>query len=60
MTSKIRNMLDYYIVRKEHHKFRQEEKDPYRYAADYAEKGLGDLERSDADCGMYSRKRCPL
>ena len=48
MTSKIRNMLDYYIVRKEHHKFRQEEKDPYRYAEDYA------------DCGMYSRKRCPL
>ena len=46
MTSKIRNMLDYYVVRKEHHKFRQEEKDPYRYAADYAEKGLGDLERS--------------
>lgn len=46
MTSKIRNMLDYYIVRKEHHKFRQEEKDPYRYAEDYAEKGLGDLERS--------------
>lgn len=46
MTSKIRNMLDYYVVRKEHHKFRQEEKDPYRYAEDYAEKGLGDLERS--------------
>ena len=46
MTSKIRNMLDYYIVRKEHHKFRQEEKDPYRYAEDYLEKGLGDLERS--------------
>lgn len=46
MTSKIRNMLDYYIVWKEHHKFRQEEKDPYRYAEDYLEKGLGDLERS--------------
>ncbi len=46
MTSKIRNMLDYYVVWKEHHKFRQEEKDPYRYAEDYLEKGLGDLERS--------------
>lgn len=46
MTSKIEKMLDYYVVKKEHHQFRQQEKDAYRYAAVYAEKGLGDLERS--------------
>lgn len=46
MTSKIRKMLDYYVVKKEHHVFRQEPRDAYRYAAGYAEKGLGDLERS--------------
>ncbi len=46
MTPKIKNMLDYYVVRKEHHKFRQAPKDAYRYAGIYAEKGLGDLERS--------------
>lgn len=46
MTPKIETMLEYYVVKKEHRKYRQEKKDAYRYAGEYAGKGLGDLERS--------------
>jgi len=46
MTDRIQEMLDYYVVRKEHHKYRQPECDKYRYAVKYSEEGLSDLERS--------------
>lgn len=48
MTKKIEEMLDYYIVRQEHHKFRKEKEDPRRFAGRYAGEKLDDLSRSVA------------
>ena len=38
MTPKIETMLEYYVVKKEHRKYRQEKKDAYRYAGEYADR----------------------
>ncbi|MDR2185368.1 MAG: hypothetical protein LBO80_06855 [Treponema sp.] len=46
MTEHIQKMLDYFIVRKEHHRFRQARTEPYVLAEGYAARGLGDLERT--------------
>jgi len=46
MTGRIEKMLEYYVVNKEHHKFRKEKEDPYRLAAGYKQEQLNDLERA--------------
>ena len=46
MTDRIQKMLDYYVKEKGHHQFRQPAADKYRYAVQYEEKGLDDLDRS--------------
>ncbi|GHU03907.1 pyruvate formate-lyase [Spirochaetia bacterium] len=48
MTAYIEKLLDYFIVRKEHHRFRKEKQDPYILAEDFSKKGLSDLERAAA------------
>jgi formate C-acetyltransferase len=45
MNKYIRGLLDYFIVNKEHHKFRQEKSDPYILARTFKEKKLTDLQR---------------
>ena len=46
MTSHIENLLDYFILRKEHHNYRQSNFDPYILTDDFSKKGLSDLERA--------------
>jgi len=46
MTDRIKQMLDYYVVKKSHHQFRQEATDKYRYAVNYKAAGLDDLSRA--------------
>ncbi len=46
MTKKIQEMLDYFVVKKEHHQFRRGKEDAYRFAKGYSERGLNDLQRS--------------
>ena len=46
MTEHIQKLLDYFIVRKEHHRFRKPRLEPYVLAEGYAARGLGDLERA--------------
>lgn len=46
MTSRIEKMLEYYVVNKEHHKFRKEKEDAYRFAYKYAEENLPDHRRA--------------
>jgi formate C-acetyltransferase len=46
MTEHIQKLLDYFIVRKEHHRFRKPRPEPYVLAEGYAARGLGDLERT--------------
>jgi formate C-acetyltransferase len=48
MTNYIQKMLDYFIVKKEHHRFRKARGEPYALAEEYAKQGLGDLERGAA------------
>jgi formate C-acetyltransferase len=48
MTEHIQKLLDYFIVRKEHHRFRKPWEDPYILAEQYAAQGLEDLERGVA------------
>jgi formate C-acetyltransferase len=48
MTGHIQKLLDYFIVRKEHHRFRKPRTEPYALAEGYAAEGLGDLERGAA------------
>jgi formate C-acetyltransferase len=48
MTEHIQKQLDYFIVRKEHHRFRKDRGEPYVLAEDYAGQGLGDPERAAA------------
>lgn len=46
MTSRLEQMLTYYVVNKEHHQFRKEKEDAYRYARQYAAQNLSDYERA--------------
>lgn len=46
MTNHIAALLDYFIVKKEHHKFRQPEEDKYVLAKQFAEQGLSDMKRA--------------
>jgi formate C-acetyltransferase len=48
MTGYIQKLLDYYVVRKEHHKFRTVHPGSYQLAAVYAEQGLTDVQRAAA------------
>ena len=42
----IQGLLDYFIIKKEHHKFRFPRQDPYILAEQFAAQGLGDMERA--------------
>lgn len=46
MTTYITALLDYYILKKEHHKFRQPQEDKYVLAKQFAEQGLSDMQRA--------------
>ncbi|MDR3341555.1 MAG: pyruvate formate lyase family protein, partial [Treponema sp.] len=48
MTAYIRKLLDFYVVRKEHHKFRIVNPELYQPAETYAKQGLSDVQRSAA------------
>jgi formate C-acetyltransferase len=48
MTGYIQKLLDYYIVRREHHRFRTVHPETFCLAADYAQRGLSDTERAAA------------
>jgi formate C-acetyltransferase len=48
MTGYIQKLLDYYIIRKEHHKFRTVNPEPYLLADFWAKQGLSDVRRSTA------------
>ncbi|MDR0641824.1 MAG: hypothetical protein LBG07_05110 [Treponema sp.] len=48
MTEYIQKMLNYFVIRKEHHGFRKVREEPYVLAEEYAKQGLEDLERAAA------------
>jgi formate C-acetyltransferase len=48
MTGHIKELLDYFIVRKEHHKFRTLKPETYCLAEGYAARGLDDVSRAAA------------
>ena len=60
MTSRIEKMLDYYVVNKEHHKFRKEKGDPYRLAAGYKSENLSDLQRAVRRLGDMLKEETPV
>jgi formate C-acetyltransferase len=53
-------MLDYFIVRKEHHVFRKEKMDPYFLAKDFARRNFGDLERAAARLQWVLENETPV
>jgi formate C-acetyltransferase len=48
MTEYIQRLLDYYIVQKEHHRFRTVHPEPYGLAEQYARAGMDDISRAAA------------
>ena len=46
MTQYINTLIDYFIVRKEHHRYRQKSIDPYILTEDFFRRGLSDIERA--------------
>ena len=46
MTRYIQQLLDYYIVRKEHHQFRTIHPETYQLAEQYESRGLSDIQRA--------------
>jgi formate C-acetyltransferase len=60
MTKYIQKQLDYFIVRKEHHRFRKIRGEPYALAEEYAKQGLGDLERGAARLRWVLNQETPV
>jgi formate C-acetyltransferase len=60
MTGHIQKLLDYFIVQKEHHRFRKPRGDPYALAEGYAARGLGDLERGAARFRWVLEQESPV
>lgn len=48
MNNHIQSLLDYFIAKKEHHKFRMIHPEPYFLAKQFSAQGLGDMERTVA------------
>jgi pyruvate-formate lyase len=46
MTEYIQSLLNYFVMRKEHHRYRQEQGDPYRLAREFKEYQLSDIQRA--------------
>ncbi|MDR2608901.1 MAG: pyruvate formate lyase family protein [Treponema sp.] len=60
MTAYIEKLIDYFIVRKEHHFFRREASDPYILAEQFAAEKAGDLERAAARLRWVLEQEKPL
>lgn len=60
MTPRIEKMLKDYVVEKNHHKYRHNKHDPYRYAKEYAKQGLTDLERSVKRLSDVLKEETPI
>ncbi|MDR1446739.1 MAG: hypothetical protein LBI90_07595 [Treponema sp.] len=60
MTAYIEKLLDYFIVRKEHHFFRRGPSDPYILAGHFAAEKTGDLERAAARLRSVLEQEKPI
>jgi formate C-acetyltransferase len=60
MTGHIQELLDYFIVQKEHHQFRKPGVEPYALAEEYAARALGDLERGAARFRWVLEQESPV
>jgi pyruvate-formate lyase len=58
MTDYIAGLLDYFIVKKEHHRFRQPREDKYILAREFAGQGLSDMQRATKRlCYVLNREK---
>jgi len=59
-TEHIERLLDYFVVKKEHHAFRQPEEDPRALARGFADEGLSDMRRSVGRLRYVLEKEKPV
>lgn len=60
MTDYIEKLLNYYIVDKSHHKYRDQKKDLYFLAEIFAQEGLSDIERSSKRLEYMLKQENPV